>query len=590
MHKCTKSGLYGAIQAHAAIDQGPIFNSGNINEASLGAQVSFAKMMNKFDGQQAKSKVNIGKHNETGSVKEMLNRGINLGRTPEALLPKKVYSKIDKKMEQWDAIYKKEFAPKLAKIEAKYQKLEEQARKNKAPQERLKALEVKRQNELEPIRKEAGKAYRDGVGKQFKQAREQIQFVYNEHAQNPKRLQAKLKSMGLTQADAYYAEQYLGYLENGGPYFDFRTASGNRSADWISERVSTITGKKVAFNPMTATYNIAELATKAPSVFGFKHTVKGILDAQKTARAEKVSIFDRLPSLEKQGVYSSDLSPLRPEGKHDPLTKTQNLLDNSAYFIGKRGGDIKRGLKEIAYRPKPWNDTFLYQDPRTKTLIPFMSFQFRHFQQYGGWMKSALKGKGMERRQAGRALLVYSLMNGLIFGDKASIPAPIYLIMKTADPEIDTHLKQLSESVPVIGGFLDKGLVGSITGLDLSKYAQPLGGIAVGIGTDMLQTLMELPEKTLPKVGKQLREGRIDKAALLAVNAIVMLSQLHKDGANAAVQKAIDAVVKAYIEDEDLEGTLKLTAKKFFGKESVPTKPKQSDSDQSALPELPQVR
>lgn len=578
MHKCTVDGLYGAVQAHHAVDQGPLFNEKLIQDAGLESQTAFAKVMNKFADKQARAKVSIGKYNDTGTVREMVSKGVNLGRTPEALLPKKIYGKIDKKMGQWDAIYKRDFAPKLAKIEAKYDRLEEQAGKDTA---KLKALEVKRQAELEPIRKEAGKAYRDSVGKQFKQAREQLQAVYDEHGGNPKRLQAQLKKMGMTQGDAYYTEQYLGYLENGGPYFEFRPASGNRSADWISERVSTITGKKVSFNLLTSALNVSEIATKGPATFGFKHTANGILDAQKAARAEKVTVFDRIPSLEKKGIYSTDLSPLRPDGKHDPLTKTQNLLDNTAYFIGKRGGDIQKGLKEIAYRPKPWNDTFLYQDPRARTSIPFMAFQFRHFQQYGGWLKSVAKGTGPERRQAARALAVYSLMNGLIFGDKAAIPAPVYLLLKAADPKFDDHLKELT------GDFATKGLVGSATGIDLSRYNQPLGGVQVGIGTDMLQGIMDLPEKTLPKVGKQLREGRVDKAALLTVAAIVTMSQAHKGGANATVQKAVDAVTKAYIEDEDLDGAWKILKQKFFGKDSVPTEKKAKGNGLPALPSLP---
>lgn len=565
MHKCTIDGLYGAIQAHNTIDQGPIFDNGLMSDAGLESQVAYSKIMNKFAGKQAS--VNIGKYNDSGSVKDMVNRGVNIGRTPEALLPKKVYSKIDKKMTQWDTYYKRELAPKFAKINQKYQKLEAEAGKDTA---KLKALDIKRENEIQPIRKEAEKAYRASVSKQITAAREQLQAVYDEHAGNPKKLQSQLKKMGLSQADAYYTEQYFRFLENGGPYFSFNDGSGNKSANWLTERVSTLIGKKVSFNPMTAVYNVSEVATKAPAVFGFKHTTNGIQMAQKAAIAEKVSIFDRIPSLEKKGVYDTDLSPLRPEGRHDPVAKTQNMLDNLGYFIGKSAGDTQKGLKEIAYRPKPWNDTFLYQDPRARTLIPFMSFQFRHFQQYGGWIKTAVSGTGQQRAVATKALLTYSMMNGLIFGDKAAIPTPLYQLLKAADTDIDEHLSEISQAIPIIGSFLDKGIIGSTTGLDLSKKAQPLGGLAVGIGTDMLQGLYELPSKTLPKVAKSLRQGRPDKAAALIIKAVTSMSQMHKNGANAATQKAIDAVTSAYIEDEDFEGYMKKGKEKFFGKDSVP--------------------
>ena len=59
MHNCTPEGLYGAIQAHAAIDDGPLFDHGNINNASLDAQVGFAKVMNTLALKQ-EARVDIG--------------------------------------------------------------------------------------------------------------------------------------------------------------------------------------------------------------------------------------------------------------------------------------------------------------------------------------------------------------------------------------------------------------------------------------------------------------------------------------------------------------------------------------------------
>lgn len=568
-HKCTKSGIYGAIMANAAVDDGPIFNPKNINEASLEAQLSFAKVLNKIEGRQAN--VNISKASMGDGVLDTVKNRINMGRTPEALIPKRVYGKIDKKMSQWDAYYKRAFLPRIQKIEAKYQKMLQKAKGEKA----LQAIELRKQNELAPIIQEAKSSYRDLLGKQFKNARSDLQELYNNHAKNPDRLDAELRKMGMSRQDAYYTNQYLNWLENGGPYFEFNKGGGNTAGgDAVQEMVSTVTKNKVSFDPKQVLYNTSEFVQKAPAVAGFKNTLTGVFDAQKAAHSAKKTIFDRLPELERKGIYNNDYNALRPDGKYDTTTKTQNMLDNFSYFVGKRMGDTQKALTEIAYRPKPWNDTFGFQDPKFKNSFSFMSFQFRHMQQYGGWWKSAAKGDV----KAIRSLVVYSAMTGLLFGDRAALPAPLYAIAKLFLPELDQQIKEAQKDVPILGDILNSGVIGAGSKalsnggleLDMTKYVQPFGGVSIGIGTDITQNLLEASTKTLPKVAKEIREGRGDKAALLAINGLVTSSQLFKQGANALMQKTIDAVVKAYLEDEFTpEEISEEVIKKYFGKDAI---------------------
>ena len=558
-HNCTLKGLYGTLQANNAVDQGPLFNSKPIESSSLQAQAAYAKRMNAIaDKQVSIRKTNAAGDNASDSVKRQAAELVNLGRTPEALLPKPIYAKIDKKMTQWDASFKKNYGARIRNVNEKYDRQLATAKTKEEKQ----AIEGKRDKDIAPIRKEAQKAYTESVAKQFTTARKQIQDAYNQHVDNPVKLKAQLKKMGMSQSDAYYTTEYLSYLENGGPYFTLNPGSGNKSIEALSNTISNVTANKVSYNPMTALYNVAELASKAPSSFGFSQSLKGIARAASTAKAEGVSIFDEIPSLVKKGVYSNDQSALRPQGKFDPVTKSQNLLDNASYFIG---GD--KGLKEIAYRPKPWNDTFVYQSQGSRDLLTFMSFQFRHMQQYGGWWKNAITGTGATRTDAIKSLATYSLINGLIFGDKAAIPAPVYALVKAFDPELDKQLK--AEGIPVAGTVIDKGLIGSVTGLELGKYAQPFGGVSIGVGSDIVNTIKDTIPKALPRAAKQAQEGRVDKSALIMLSALASVSQLHKNGANAATQKAIDAVTKAYVEDDDY---LQTALKKFFGRDAVPKK------------------
>lgn len=581
----TRSELYGAIQARAAIDNGPIFNAKNISEASFEARLSFAKVMNKFADKQAN--VNIKQVASPGHLEKLAQTF----RTPEAIIPKQVYSKIDRKMTQWDAFYKRSFLPKIQKIEAKYAKTAEALNKSKAADkaEKLQSLEIRKQKELDPIRKEAGKSYRDLVGKQFKAANEQIQNIFNQHAENPTKLDAGLKKMGLSRHGAFYTHDYLNWLENGGPYFDFNPGkASDAGGSAVQELTSTVTGKKISFDPKQVVYNTSEFIQKAPAVAGFKNTINGVLDAQSAAHKAKLTIFDRLPELEKKGIYSNDYTPLRPESKFDTTTRSQNMLDNFAYFVGKRSGDVQKAMTGIAYRPKPWNDTFGFQNKTFKNNFGFMSFQFRHMQQYGGWVKDTALKRSPE---AAKALALYSVMTGIMFGDRASIASPIYEGIKLAYPEIDKDVEDFQGQVPILGDLLNYGVVGAgssaavnagvkaVTGtdpkikVDMTKYARPFGGVQIGISQDLAAGAQDAALRTAPKAAKEVREGRLDKAALIALNGIVQASQLHKQGANALIQKTVDGVTKAYLEDEFTpEGLSKYLGQKYLGKEAVSTK------------------
>lgn len=579
MHKCTPSGLFGAIQAKIAIDDGPIFDPKNINESSFDAQLSFAKALNK---QEAKYAANIQKLSEDDSVLGATINRINQGRTPEALIPKTVYNRVDKKMTQWSAYYHRSFYPKIRRIEQKYARIEQGIRKSKAAnkEQLLVTSQVRKDKELAPLLKEASKSYRDMIGGQFKQANQQIQDVYNQHAENPVQLDAALRKMGFKdRQQAYYTHQYLNWLENGGPFFTFNKGGGNKvGGDTTQELVSTVTGNKISFDPKQVLYNTTEFVQKAPAVAGFKNTITGVLDASKAAQKAKLTVFDRLPELERAGIYHNDYTPLRPEGQNDTTTRTQNMLDNFSYFVGKRMGDVNKALTGIAYRPKPWNDTFGFQDPRMKSAFSFMSFQFRHMQQYGGWWKSLAVGSKKEQGEAAKALLVYSLMTGVLFGDRAAMPAPVYWLAKAAMPNLDEDIKEIQKETPLIGEVLNAGITGLAAQVlsggqidfDFTKYVQPFGGVGIGIGTDIAQGTWDAATRTIPKAAKEIQDGRTDKALAIAINGLVQGSQIFKQGANAFIQKTVDGAVKAYLEDEFTpEGLAEHIGKKYVGREAV---------------------
>lgn len=559
-HNCNIPMLYGSIQAKTAIDDGPIFNKSNILNSSLQAQIGFAKTI-------SKEHVEIGKVEKAG-----VSRAVGIGRTWDAVVPKKVSAKVDKKMRQWTTQYQRTYGKQAQAVNAKYNRLMDKA-KTKAQREKLDAA---RDKEIAIIQKKAKADYRQSLSGQFKAAREQLQTVYDNHADSPKQLEAKLKAMGIARKDAYFTNEYLKFLENGGPFFDLNPGSGSSVWDVPQAGISNVQRNKVRYNSKTAIFNVFEIMQKAPSTFGLKATMQGIGNAAGAAKKQGVTIFDRIPSLEKAGVYDHDLTPVRAQGKNDPVTRSQNMLDNLAYYIGEAGGDTKRGLKEIAYRPEPWKDTVVYADPRAKDNLAWMSFQFRHIQQYGGWIKDALhKDSSMGTRlSAAKSLATYSAITGLIYGTRAAIPAPVYYIWKAADPDLDEKLEKYSIHKGGAFGAATQA-VGKAVGLktdttvDLSKYTQPLGGIQIGLAQDATNTAKDTVLNTGPKAIKAIREGKPDKAAAMATKAIAGFSQIWGKGLPADAQKILSGIADAYINDEDFEGYFENALQKQFGKEAV---------------------
>lgn len=205
-----------------------------------------------------------------------------------------------------------------------------------------------------------------------------------------------------------------------------------------------------------------------------------------------------------------------------------------------------------------------------------MSFQFRHIQQYGGWIKDALhKDSSMGTRlSAAKSLATYSAITGLIYGTRAAIPAPVYYIWKAADPDLDEKLEKYSIHKGGAFGAATQA-VGKAVGLktdttvDLSKYTQPLGGIQIGLAQDATNTAKDTVLNTGPKAIKAIREGKPDKAAAMATKAIAGFSQIWGKGLPADAQKILSGIADAYINDEDFEGYFENALQKQFSKEAV---------------------
>ena len=571
MHDCTKRGLHGALMANAAVDQGPLFKAQNINNAGFESMMGFAKAFSRMeDNNVSINQVVFHKDVKLKAIPHVWSL-VNKFRTTEAVIPKKIYAKIDKRMTQWASDYKKTTFPKLIAIEKKYEALIE---KTKDPG-KIEKLELAKERELAPIRREASDDYKERISEQFKEANQQIQDVFNDNRGNTPKLEAALKRMGMTKMDAYHVHNYLNWLQNGGPFFEpFNPGIGNKTGgDETHHIISTITRNKVSFDPRQILYNTAEFAQKGPSVAGFRNTIGGIIDAYRATKKQGVHITDRIPSLEKEGVYANDFSPLRPTNKNDTTLKTQNMLDNFSYYTGKRMGNVQKAMTGIAYRPKPWNDIFGFQDPRFRDNFHFMSFQLRHIQQYGGWAKAAGKGS----TSAMKSLAVYSLMTSIIYGDRAAIPAPFYWMVQQMYPELDEDIKKAQSKLPG-GTFLNTGLVGltgkAVTGgkidVDVTKYARPLGGPAIGIGQDLAQLAFETGPRTVKRASKQIKEGEYGKAAALVASGIAVISQTQTKGANAFMEKTITGLTNAYLDDElNPVGITEKLGQKYLGRDSV---------------------
>jgi hypothetical protein len=568
-HKCNIENLYGAIQARAAIDDGPIFKNGNINSAPPDAMYAYASILNK----KTKAAVDIGKtvralaEGKQKLVESNVGRLVNSGRTWEAIVPEKVFAKADKMMTRYDKTYKTKYLPQLKRVQEKFKPQFEAAKGDKA---KLNQLEIKMTQALKPIRDEAKAHYKDTILPRIKEAREQLQSAFNAADGNDKKLDARLKAIGLNRNEAYFTNQYLAHLENGASWFDL-SPQGGADLPWLKNVVSATTKNKVRYNLMTSFWNLAEFAQKAPAVYEMNHITGGIKDALSAAKKEGVSIWEKLPSLEKKGVYDTDYDLLRSNGRFDPLNATQNWLDNLAYHVGANAGDATKGMKEIAYKPKPWNDTALFADKSAKSYLQFASFQLRHFQQYGGWVRDVVSSDvpKAQRIQSLKALGAYSATTALLFGPKAAVPAPLFYLGNLADKDLD---KQLHDLGKIVG--LDKGLVGVASSgkVDLGTYAQPLGGIPIGVGVGAVGAAKDTATSSIPRAKTQLEKGRPDKATALLLDAAVRTSQIFENGAPAALQKVVSGITKAYVKDATPAEYGDEIGKQILGREAISDK------------------
>ena len=562
--------LLGKVEAVKAVEQGPLFNTKKLMDLP---EESIAYAAKTYTKQMERSL----------SAIDAAERVVNTLRTPEAVLPKTIFNRIDRKMDQFQKFYERAYGDKMRRLKDGAEKQIETAKKigNKDLREaRIRAIEDKLDRDLFPLRKQAEKLYKDNISKQFKANKQELQHLFRRFG-GTARLDKELSRRGIkNKVQASILHSYLDYLENGGPFFQFRH-TGEVGA-WARAIVSNVTGNKVKWNLKTAFVNGMEVVQKAPATFGFKNTLLGIADTLNSAKKAGLSIFDQLPELKRKGAYDYDPSVLRVVSQADPLAKSQNMLDNFAYFIGNRGGDWRKGMKEIAFRPKPWNDTIAFQDVTSRSFFDFMSFQLRQMQQYGGWWRDIFTGKNVAA--SSKALFTYTLMTGLIYGDKAAIPAPLWQMTKgyfatddLTEEDLDDVWDQLHDALGPAGDLVKKGVIGTVTGgqVDLGEYAQPFGGITLGVGTEMVNQLGNIGPAS-KKMIDTLGEGRPDKAALIAFNKLVQLSQLFKFGANASIQKSVDSITKSYVEDENFQ---KVFQEKLIGKDTLPKEPKNNSLD-----------
>lgn len=579
---CSNASFVGAIEAHRTIHDGPLFDELRLDDVIGNNEMSgsYARVINKIMDRQAK-RVDASK---TLGGQESPKRVLNSFKTWESLVPKKYFKQIDKRMTQWDNLYQSKFGKQSRMIQKSFDKKKASLKKQYKGDElksKMKSLEGLIEQQSDTIRAAAKKEYRRIVGKPLSQDLKNLNKVIEKYGVEGELLDAKLKQLGLTREDTYFTNEYMKWLQGGGPYFDRPSSKG--VGEGINGWLSNLAKNKVRFNPKIAAYNFTEVLQKAPTL-GYKNTMTGMTKAFKAASDAGTSIFGRLPELENKGIYGNDFNPMRVEGKYDPVALSQNMLDNIGYYVGKEAGDYQLGLKEIAYRPKPWNDAAIFSGGDKKNLLGWMTFQTRHMQQYGGWARDmfGFNRTAEQRGEAFQKLATYSLMTGLLFGDDAAVPAPLWALMDEyvkkstdGDETAASRWREFSEdNLGEVGVLMDRGLINIATGgkVDMGNYARPLGGVAFGITMDMFNTLIDVKSKA-GKFLKAMYDENPAAAAGVAATTILQYSQLHTKGAADPIVRASDAVTKFYLDGHDWEDMAeempKAFIQKFFGRDAV---------------------
>lgn len=332
-------------------------------------------------------------------------------------------------------------------------------------------------------------------------------------------------------------------------------ARGESNRNPIGVLTDNVIGNLISNNPTIALYNIFEIVPKAQA-----YAIQKVGPAQAQTAIMKAfadfmkatggKFWARIPELEAKGVYqSTDLSWLGQKfhsklGVSNLLDLTENPLRGISYLLGEalEQGGGSQAVEGIAFAYRPGNMPSMLWNREGTGTVQLMRFSIESMKMYGQLVKSL--ADPTKAANAAFALAAFHAVSAMQTGIQGSVPLPVW----TALPQ-DTkdYLTQLSNDTPLLN------VSQKAFGIDVAKATQPLGGVAFGVGPQILTTdLSQGVNKGLKGVGK-IAEGDAESGALDLLQGAFTVGQAGKlPGVNLTTLRLLKAARKSYENNTDL--------------------------------------
>jgi hypothetical protein len=244
--------------------------------------------------------------------------------------------------------------------------------------------------------------------------------------------------------------------------------------------------------------NPVELFIKAPTLYGVRPSLEGLLEAVKTTKG---NVWTRLPEVEARGYYGFDLKPSKNflkipmTGKLNDLSKksmelimntTQRPLLNIAYSIGKQKGGVDGGLEaleKIAFANRLGNRPRFFRNQASGQSLKLMNYTISQYEMLSG-LVYGLGSKDTALNSA-RGLATYFTLAGTIGGTASFIPKPLDMALE----KVAGYTEWRDEHISPFG-----------------KLIQP-GGVSVGAAQSIWSRTVESAQRDFKNGAERLSNG-----------------------------------------------------------------------------------
>jgi hypothetical protein len=388
-------------------------------------------------------------------------------------------------------------------------------------------------------------------------------------------------SLGMkTPEEAYYTNQYLKFMEEGGPFYNKQLEPKSVAGDILTKGINNFSRNMASFNVKWAMGNVNELY-RSFAHYNPIDIIGGFTDMMKASGGK---VWGEIPELQSQGVYGVNIGGVEAKrsmlGKFDPFMLTINTQKNLGWHISKRAGENGyEGVKKVALDYMPWDSPMIYQQNSLGHALGMTRFvvgdTMQYLKMHGGLIKALKDGDLKQAGKHANSLAGYYIGKAVFTGVLSTLPPFVTALM---DDETKEGIKEF-ETAWYGGNMIKKftSMIPSVPegGLDFTEFSQPLGYFGLGGRLASVGSAVQGIGSNTTKATEALQEGDLWKA----INGMVDVGMgigtfgpyggVGATGVPTSIKKLVDAMTDRVQDDlDDDEGTIRIY-EKLFGKDTI---------------------